>query len=49
MDLMKLQSILIKNEATLDTELTKEFTKDGIVLSGGEAQKIGIARLLSNN
>lgn len=49
MDLMKLQSILIKNEATLDTELTKEFTKDGIVLSGGEAQKIGIARLLSND
>ena len=30
----------------LDTLLTKEFSDDGIVLSGGEAQKLAVARAL---
>lgn len=30
-------------------ELTKEFTKDGIVLSGGETQKIALARVMCKN
>lgn len=29
----------------LDTELTKEFSDDGTMLSGGEAQKVAIARM----
>jgi ATP-binding cassette subfamily B protein len=31
---------------SLDSEITKEFDENGIVLSGGEAQKLAIARLL---
>jgi ATP-binding cassette subfamily B protein len=31
---------------SLDFEVTKEFSEDGIMLSGGETQKLGIARLL---
>ena len=33
----------------LDTPLYKEFTEDGIELSGGEAQKVAIARALYKN
>ena len=31
----------------VDTQLTKEFCKDGVNLSGGEAQKIAIARIFA--
>ena len=31
----------------MDTMLTREFTEDGIQLSGGEAQKVAIARLFA--
>ncbi len=31
----------------LDREVTKEFDRDGIMLSGGEAQKLALARLLT--
>lgn len=31
----------------MSTALTKEFDENGIMLSGGEEQKIGIARLLT--
>lgn len=31
----------------LDTEMTREYSQDGIVLSGGERQKLALARLLS--
>ncbi|MDR1734663.1 MAG: ABC transporter ATP-binding protein/permease [Oscillospiraceae bacterium] len=31
---------------SLDTELTREFEEDGLMLSGGEAQKLALARLL---
>ncbi len=33
----------------IDTELTREFYKDGTELSGGEAQKIAIARVFAHN
>jgi len=42
-----LDSILTKNNADLATELTKEFDENGIMLSGGEIQKIGISRLFT--
>lgn len=42
-----LDKVIIKNDANLETELTREFDDSGIMLSGGEVQKIGIARLLS--
>lgn len=44
-----LEKILIKNNADTSTELTREFNDNGIMLSGGEVQKIGIARLLCQN
>lgn len=31
----------------LDTELTKEFVEEGVNLSGGEAQKVAIARMFA--
>lgn len=34
---------------SLDTELTKEFTSQGIILSGGESQKIAIARVFARD
>ena len=33
----------------IDTELTKEFYKEGTELSGGESQKIAIARVFAHN
>lgn len=38
-------SKLEKLERGIDTELTNEFSDDGIMLSGGEAQKAAIARM----
>lgn len=35
--------------AGLDTQLTKEFHEDGAVFSGGEAQKVAIARVFAGN
>ena len=35
--------------AELDTELTTEFAKDGVNLSGGESQKLAIARVFYKN
>lgn len=43
---MNLEAIFKKGNVTLETELTKEFDENGIMLSGGEIQKVGIARLL---
>lgn len=42
-----LERVLEKNHANLSTALTKEFDENGIMLSGGEEQKVGIARLLT--
>ena len=44
-----LTDIFLKNNGTFDSELTKEFEKDGIMLSAGEKQKVGLARIMSNN
>ena len=46
LDKLQLTSILEKNNATLSTELTKEFDKSGIILSVGEAQKLGLSRIM---
>lgn len=34
-------------EKGMDTELTKEFFEDGVNLSGGEAQKVAVARIFA--
>ena len=44
-----LSHVLEKNQATLTTEITKEFDEAGIELSGGEIQKMAIARLLTRD
>lgn len=41
-----MESIFEKNNCDLDTVLTKEFDERGIVLSGGECQKLGLSRVL---
>ena len=42
-----LSEILYKSSGNMETELTREFDENGIMLSGGEIQKIGIARLMT--
>lgn len=42
-------NIFDKSRGDLRIELTKEFEQNGLMLSNGEIQKIGIARILSNN
>ncbi len=44
-DKLALRGVLEKNGADFNTELTREFDEKGVVLSGGEAQKVAIARL----
>lgn len=39
-----LNSIIEKNGGAINPTLTREFDDDGIVLSGGEAQKVALAR-----
>jgi ATP-binding cassette subfamily B protein len=41
--------ILEELDRNLDTPLTREFSKEGINLSGGEGQKIAIARIFYKN
>lgn len=41
-----MESIFEKNNCDFDTVLTKEFDEKGIVLSGGECQKLGLSRVL---
>ena len=40
-----IDAILRKNNASDDSIMTREFDENGIMVSGGEAQKIAIARL----
>lgn len=42
-----LTKVLEKNHADVSSMVTKEFDENGIMLSGGEVQKVGIARLLT--
>lgn len=44
---LDLGDILKKAGGNLDTMISREFTEDGIALSGGEAQKLMIARLFT--
>lgn len=44
---LDLEDILQKADGNLDTMISREFTEDGIALSGGEAQKLMIARLFT--
>lgn len=48
-ELLELDAILEKNHADCRAELTKEFHENGIILSGGEAQKIALARVMSGS
>ena len=43
-----LNKLLEKTNCSLDTELTREFNKDGLMLSNGEIQKLGIARIMNH-
>ena len=43
---MSLGGVLEKSNADITTELTKEFSNDGIMLSVGEIQKIALGRIL---
>ncbi len=47
--MLGLDAVLEKNHADYHAELTREFHEDGIMLSGGEAQKIALARVMSGN
>lgn len=44
-----LNSILEKNNVGYDVELTREFEENGIMLSGGETQKIALARIMAGD
>ncbi len=44
-----LNTILEKNRTDYHAELTREFHENGIVLSGGEAQKVALARVMSRD
>ncbi len=46
---LDLGDILKKADGNLDTMISREFTEDGIALSGGEAQKLMIARLFTGS
>lgn len=46
---LDLLPILAKNQADYNSAITKEFDENGIVLSGGEAQRIALARLMTRN
>lgn len=44
-----LDTVLKKNKTDGQAQLTREFFEDGILLSGGEIQKIGLARVMSGD
>lgn len=44
-----LEQILGKGRATLDSQMTREFDESGMLLSGGERQKLALARLLCSD
>jgi len=47
LDKIGLTDVLRKANGNLDTMVSREFTEDGIALSGGEAQKLMLARLFT--
>lgn len=48
LDKLGLSEVLKKANGNLDTMVSREFTEDGISLSGGEAQKLMLARLFTD-
>ena len=44
---MELNSILEKGNGAIDVEMTREFNEKGVMVSGGEAQKIALSRVIS--
>ena len=44
-----LEKVLEKNTGGITAEVTKEFDEGGIMLSGGEMQKVAIARLMTSS
>lgn len=49
LDKLGLTEVLEKANGNLDTMISHEFTEDGISLSGGEAQKLMLARLFTKS
>ncbi len=49
LDKLGLTEVLKKANENLDTMVSREFTEDGIALSGGEAQKLMLARLFTKS
>lgn len=49
LDKLGLSEVLKKTNGNLDTMVSREFTEDGISLSGGEAQKLMLARLFTKS
>ena len=49
LDKAGLSDVLKKANGNLDTMVSREFTEDGISLSGGEAQKLMLARLFTKS
>lgn len=47
-EIFDINEVLIKANASIDKSLTREFEEDGIILSGGEVQKLALARLYIN-
>lgn len=47
LDKLGLIEVFAKADGNLDTMVSREFTEDGVSLSGGEAQKLMIARLFT--
>ena len=43
-----LSDVLIKHSCDSSQEMTREFISDGIMLSTGEKQKLGLARIMAN-
>ena len=48
-DKMGLNGILEKGDGTVEAEMTREFDEKGIMVSGGEAQKIALSRIISGD
>ena len=49
LDKLGLSEVLKKANGNLNTMVSREFTEDGISLSGGEAQKLMLARLFTKS
>ncbi len=49
METLGLGSVLERVGGDLGTMISREFTENGVVLSGGEAQRLALARLLAGN